>query len=240
MSYVYMKVLETAPDRYDRGMHLLLAGRLEQVHRDMTARLDPGARVLDVGCGTGSLALLLAEDGCRVTGIDVSPAMLAQAGRRVRESGLADRVSLRELGAVDLDTAFADGSFDAVVSSLVFSELSGDEIGYTLAECRRILRPGGCLMVADEVLPDSFAGRVGSFLLRLPFAVLAFLLTQNTTRRVSGLAARITGAGFQIVDSGQYLGGTLRLYVAVSGLPSGVVEAGQARDLADSEGGMSK
>lgn len=214
MSYVYMKVLETAPQRYDRGMRLLTLGRLEQVHNDMAALVTAGARVLDLGCGTGSLALLLAGRGCQVTGIDVSPAMLAQAHRRLHGAGLVDRVSLREMGAVDLDTTFADASYDAIVSSLLFSELSDDEFNYTLAQCYRILRAGGCLMIADEVLPESFAGRVGMWLLRLPFALLAFLLTQNTTRRVQGLRGRMEAKGFRVVASRRYLAGTLRLYVA--------------------------
>lgn len=214
MSYVYMKVLESAPERYDRGMRLLTMGRLGQVHRDIAAQVGPGERVLDLGCGTGALAVLLARRGAEVTGIDISPPMLSQAARRVREEGLDDRVALRELGAVDLDTAFPDASFDAVVSTLVFSELSADEIEYTLAECRRILRPGGQLLIADEVLPDSWWGRIATWLVRLPFALLAFLLTQNTTHRVVGLGERIGDAGFEILDIGYYLAGTLQLFVA--------------------------
>jgi demethylmenaquinone methyltransferase/2-methoxy-6-polyprenyl-1,4-benzoquinol methylase len=216
MSYVYMKVLESAPERYDQGMRLLTAGRLERVHREMAAYLSPGDRVLDVGCGTGSLVMLLAGKGCDVTGIDVSAAMLAQAHERLTEAGLADKVTLQQLGAVDLDSAFDDCSYDAIVSSLVFSELSGAEIDFTLAQCHRILRAGGRLMIADEVLPDSALGRVGTYLLRLPFAAAAFLLTQNTTHRVAGLEARLEESGFIIVDDYAYLGGTLRLYVATS------------------------
>jgi ubiquinone/menaquinone biosynthesis C-methylase UbiE len=214
MSYVYMKVLESAPERYDRGMRLLTLGRLQQVHRDIAARLEPGERVLDLGCGTGALVVLLARKGCRVTGIDVAPPMLSQAAQRVREEGMGDRVALRELGAVDLDTAFAGASFEAVASTLVFSELSSDEIDYTLAECHRLLRPGGQLLVADEVLPASAMGRFATFLFRLPFALLAFLLTQTTTRRVAGLGERIERAGFRVVDTRRYLAGTLQLFVA--------------------------
>jgi ubiquinone/menaquinone biosynthesis C-methylase UbiE len=217
MSYVYMKVLESAPERYDRGMRILTLGRLERVHGDIVARLNPGDRVLDLGCGTGALAVELARKGMEVTGVDISPAMLSLAARRVREEGLDASVALRELGAVDLDTAFAEGSFDAVVSTLVFSELSDDEINYTLAECQRILRTGGQLLIADEVLPDSALGRAGTALLRLPFVLLAFVLTQNTTRRVAGLRERIEQAGFQIVDSAEYLAGTLRLFAAEKG-----------------------
>jgi demethylmenaquinone methyltransferase/2-methoxy-6-polyprenyl-1,4-benzoquinol methylase len=212
-----MKVLESAPERYDRGMRLLTLGRLSQVHRDIAARVEAGDRVLDLGCGTGALAVLLARLGAKVTAVDISPPMLSQAARRVREEGLEDRVALRELGAVDLDTAFPDASFDVVTSTLVFSELSADEVAYTLAECRRILRPGGQLLIADEVLPDSWWGRAATWLLRLPFALLAFLLTQNTTHQVAGLEERIEGTGFQIFGIGEYLAGTLRLIVAEKG-----------------------
>jgi demethylmenaquinone methyltransferase/2-methoxy-6-polyprenyl-1,4-benzoquinol methylase len=208
-----MKVLESAPERYDRGMRLLTLGRLGRVHRDIAARVEAGDRVLDLGCGTGALAVLLARKGAEVSGIDISPPMLSQAARRVREEGLEDRVALRELGAVDLDTAFADASFDVVTSTLVFSELSADEIVYALAECWRILRPGGQLLIADEVLPDSWWGRIATWLVRLPFALLATLLTQNTTHRVAGLGERIERAGFEIVDMGYYLAGTLQLFV---------------------------
>jgi demethylmenaquinone methyltransferase/2-methoxy-6-polyprenyl-1,4-benzoquinol methylase len=114
---------------------------------------------------------------------------------------------------VDLDTAFPDASFDAVVSTLVFSELSDDEIEYALAETERILRPGGQLLIADEVLPDSLPGRVATFLFRLPFALLAYVLTQTTTHRVAGLRERIERAGFQVLEIKRYLAGTLRLVI---------------------------
>jgi ubiquinone/menaquinone biosynthesis C-methylase UbiE len=167
-----------------------------------------------VGCGTGALAVRLARQGCYITGIDISPRMLAQAAERVRAEAMESQVVFQELGAVDLDTGFPDASFDVVVSTLVLSELSEDEIEYTLQEIGRILRPKGKLMVADEVMPDSPLGRLGTFLFRLPFAVLAYLLTQNTTHRVAGLRERIERGGYRIVDIENYLAGTLKLFVA--------------------------
>jgi ubiquinone/menaquinone biosynthesis C-methylase UbiE len=158
--------------------------------------------------------VLLARQGCHVTGIDIAPLMLAQAARRVRQEGVGDGVDLQELGAVDLDVAFSDAGFDAVVSTLVFSELAPEVIVYVLRECQRVLRAGGQLFVADEILPDSKVGRVATFLFRLPFVVIAFLLTQNTTRRVSGLDEAISRAGFLMLEGESYLAGTLQLFVA--------------------------
>ena len=214
MSYVYMKVLESAPERYERGMQILTLGRWARVQRDIAARLEPGDQVLDLGCGTGALAIRLARRGCQVTGVDLSPMMLDRAARRAQEIGLEGEVTWRELGVVELDTAFADDSFDAVVSTFLFSELSEDEIVYAGAECRRLLRPGGHLLLADEVLPDSALGRLGTFLLRLPFVLVAFVLTQNTTHRVAGLGTRIEKAGFRLFEVCCYLAGTLRLFAA--------------------------
>lgn len=214
MSYVYMKVLESAPERYERGIRLLTLGRLERVRNEIAARVDPGDRVLDLGCGPGKLAVQLAHRGCQVTGLDISPAMLALAEKQRRQAGVEELVTFRELSVVEMEPALGDASFDAVVSTLLFSELSDDEIGFALTDCWRVLKQGGKLLVADEVLPDSALGRAVTFLLRLPFVVLAFLLTQTTTHRVAGLGERISEVGFQILDTRRYLMGTLWLYAA--------------------------
>lgn len=214
MSYVYMKALESAPQRYERGMRLLTLGRLERVRRRIAARMAVGHRVLDIGCGTGALAAMLAEKGVRVTGIDTSPPMLHQAARCVRGEGVADRVELKELGAVGLDTAFPGEAFDAVIGVLVFSELSDEDIEYTLAGCWRILRPGGELLVADEMRPDSLLAQIGSSVLRLPFVIAAYVATLSTTRPVAGLERRIVRAGFQMLETEDYLLGSMRLLIA--------------------------
>jgi len=214
MSYVFMKVLESAPERYEQGMRLLTLGRLEQVWQEIASWIEADARVLDAGCGTGALAARLAAKGAYVTGIDIAPQMLTQAAARIDAGDLGDKVQFLELGAVDLDTEFANDSFDAVVSTLVFSELSDDEVAYVLDECWRVLRPGGHLLVADEILPESALGRLATWLLRLPCSVVAYVLTQNTTHRVGHLEERVEGAGFRIVETQSYLAGTLKLFVA--------------------------
>lgn len=213
MSYVYMKVLESAPARYDRGMQLLTLGRVQQVYEAIAARVPAGAEVLDLGCGTGALAVRLARQGARVTAIDISAGMLEQAAERVQGEGLAEEVDLRQLGVAELED-LADGRFGAVTSVLVFSELSSDEIDYALGEARRLLRPGGRLLLADEIVPESGLGRLLSGVLRLPFVVLAYVLAQTTTHRVRDLEGRVSAAEFRVVEVVGYLAGTLRLVVA--------------------------
>ncbi|MFQ5792160.1 MAG: SAM-dependent methyltransferase, partial [Acidobacteriota bacterium] len=96
-TYVWMRILESAPSRYDLALRLLTLGRLGEVYDRLASRVGQARRVLDLGCGTGSLALRVARKGATVVGMDVSSAMLEVARRRAREEGLADRVELREM-----------------------------------------------------------------------------------------------------------------------------------------------
>ena len=213
-TFVLMRLLESAPRRYDFGIRLLSLGRIGRVHERMAEQVRAGERVLDIGCGTGSLTLRCAGRAARVTGIDISPQMLDVAREKVEAAGLEDQVELREMSAIDLDEAFGDGSFDAIVSSLVFSELSEDEQGFVLRECHRLLRDGGRLVIADEVVPRSWPLRLLSRVLRLPLVVLTYILTQTTTRAVAGLEEKIAGAGFAVRAVETSLLGGLTLVVA--------------------------
>lgn len=75
-TYVLMKVLESAPNRYDRGIRILTLGELDEAYDRLTSHIKPGQIVLDVGCGTGALTVRAAMRGARVKGIDVNPQML--------------------------------------------------------------------------------------------------------------------------------------------------------------------
>jgi ubiquinone/menaquinone biosynthesis C-methylase UbiE len=213
-AFVIMRLLESAPRRYDLGIRLLSLGRSERVHARMAERVGQGERVLDVGCGTGSLALRCAERGARATGIDISPRMLDVARAKAEAAGLKDEIELRELSAIDLDESFAEQSFDVVMSSLMFSELSEEEQRFVLRECHRLLRNGGRLLVADEVLPRTWPLRALSRALRLPLAVLTYVLTQTTTKAVADLEGKISRAGFAIRSVERSLLGGLELVVA--------------------------
>ena len=197
-SYVYMKILESQPERYDRGITLLSLGAVDRCRRRLVdENVRAGLRVLEIGCGTGALTLLAARRGAFVVGFDVSGSMLAVARRKTDAAGCSDRVRLEERGVSGMDT-YEDESFDLVMSSLVFSELSTDERAYALRNSFRLLRPGGRLAVVDEVTPESPPKRVLHGAVRIPLLLVTFLLTQTTTRPVNELPDLVSETGFRI------------------------------------------
>jgi len=122
------------------------------------ARITAGQRVLDIGTGTGVVALEAARltgDGGRVVGIDLSQNMLAAAGARARQAGLADRLEFKAMDAEALE--FDDASFDVVVS--LFALLHFPNPALALREMFRVLRPGGTLTVAVGSAPPWFSLR---------------------------------------------------------------------------------
>jgi len=216
-SYVYMKILESQPRRYDRGIALLSLGRSSRMTRRLVEdNIRQGTAVLDVGCGTGSAALLAARAGARVIGFDHSGGMLAVARAKVEAAGLADRIELIEMGISGMDR-FAVESFDVVLSTLVFSELSPDERSYALRHAWRVLRLGGRLAITDEVPPAALSNRILHGALRLPLLAVTFALTQTSTRPVEGLPDIVRAAGFRVEMEERTALGSLLYLVASKG-----------------------
>ena len=125
-----------------------LEGPWEKVWADCLTRRFPegepeGMRVLDVGTGPGFYAMILAARGCRVTAVDFSEKMLAEARRNA--GPLAERIDFRRLDAQAL--TFPDGSFDVVVTRNLTWNLQDPEKAYR--EWGRVLRPGGVLLNFD-------------------------------------------------------------------------------------------
>jgi ubiquinone/menaquinone biosynthesis C-methylase UbiE len=103
--------------------------------------IEPGARVLDVACGTGGVALRAARAGADVVGIDISPDQLAKARSAAAAAGLGIRFD--EGDAQELP--YADGEFDAVASA--FGAIFAPDHELTAAELARVCRPGGRLVL---------------------------------------------------------------------------------------------
>jgi 27-O-demethylrifamycin SV methyltransferase len=114
-----------------------------------TGSIGPETSVLDVGCGIGKAACLLAErHGCRVVGITTSGTGVEHAVRRAQERGCSDRVAFSV--ADGMNNGLPDASFDRVWV-LESSHLMPQKDAL-LAECARVLRPGGRLVLCDIIL----------------------------------------------------------------------------------------
>lgn len=138
-------------DRFWRSLRSVGEFHLGQVERRWGPRLD-GARVADLGCGGGAMALALAERGAAITGIDRSPGSLRAARGEARRRGLDGRFLRADL----LRTPLRSGAFDHVVMSDVLEHLEKPE--RAIREAARLLRPGGRLYV------NTFDRSVGSSL----------------------------------------------------------------------------
>jgi ubiquinone/menaquinone biosynthesis C-methylase UbiE len=196
-TYILMKILEYAPGRYDKGIRILTLGRLDKTYDRLISHIKNGQRALDLGCGTGALTLRAARRGGKVKGIDINPQMLNIAQKRVDEANLAPNVELCEMGVAELGGERPE-SYDVVMGGLCFSELTEDELLYTLREVRRILKPGGLLLIADEVRPKSISKLILNWLMRLPLAIVTYIITQASTNAVRNLPEGIEGEGLVI------------------------------------------
>lgn len=174
------------------------------------AGVRAGDRVLDLGCGTGTLSMRLkqAVPGALVTGLDADEAMLARARRKAAQAG----VELRLDRAMADRLPYPDGSFERIVSSLFFHHLQPNEKRVILSEVCRVLAPLGELHVADW-------GKPGAWLRPMFYAVQLLDGFPNTRDHVEGrLGQFFQDAGLRDVampDKVNTCLGTIALYRAV-------------------------
>lgn len=196
-SYIFMKILENRPRSYDRMMDRASRGRILSVKQTIAAELVDANHVLDIGCGTGELAAMLAVQGSKVEGFDVNAKMVEVTRQRILKKNLANAVSIHQMGVAGMD-GFPDSDYDAVVSTLAFSELSDDERHFALKHCRRILKPYGLILIADEVVPQKKLKKILHVTIRIPMLLAAYFVSRTASHPIADLAGEISSAGFSI------------------------------------------
>ena len=144
-------------------MNRLMTGGLDRRWRAFAARqvaLGPGERALDIGTGTGDLAIATLRAGAKdatVVGVDFTPEMLQRGRRKAQHLGLADRISFQQGDGEQLD--FADNSFDACCSAFVVRNLTNLDGGFR--EMLRVVRPGGRVVTLEiSHPPGALFGRL--------------------------------------------------------------------------------
>ena len=175
-----MKFLESYAKRYDRGITLLTLGQIKKVYATILSYIQSGMKVLDVGCGTGSIPIEAAKKGAKVVGIDINPSMLEIAQKKAKAAGVENQIDFVEKGIAELDTEPTE-TYDLVISSFCFSELNMEEQKYAVENIIRILVKGGYFILADEIYPKKIYKRIFYWLIRFPLLVITFILTQQTT-----------------------------------------------------------
>ena len=149
---------------YDFLAWLFTRGRERHLRQRMIrlARLDAGDTVLDVGCGTGTLAIAVKKSvgsAGAVFGVDASPAMVARATRKSARAG----IDVMFTNAFAQSLPFPDARFDAVLGTLMLHHLPRQVRRQCAAEIRRVLKPRGRLLVVDFGRPQGRHGILAHF-----------------------------------------------------------------------------
>jgi SAM-dependent methyltransferase len=135
---------------FDKIAQIISAGGAQFIAR---LQLSPGARVLDVACGTGNLSFPAARAGAIVTGVDIAPNLLATARARAQAEGI--QIQFDEGDAEALP--YADAAFDEIVT--MFGAMFAPQPQLVAAEMARVCRPGGRVAMANWT-PAGFIGQL--------------------------------------------------------------------------------
>lgn len=212
--YAWMVFVETAPERYDIGMKIMTLGRLDKIKDMIADAVTTGDEILDIGCGTGTLALRCLKKGARVTGLDSSEFMLEQASKKATEHGVSSHLRLIKDSVTQLRKHFQDESFDIVVATASLGEFPKAYLDYILRDCARMLKKDGRLIIADEVQPQKRLSRILYNIVMGIFWIPQFLIVRRVCYPIKNIDKMLQDAGFEIEERRKFPLTTLQLVSA--------------------------
>ena len=194
------------------GFHTVVARRMLGGIVGLKEKLEAGASVLDVGCGTGGLMIKIAQawPNSQCHGVDIDPHGVEQARANVAASDVAGRVTVQAVGP---DGIGRDGDFDLAVMFEVLHEIDDAIRPNVFNDVGRCLKPGGKMFILDETYPSDLAGlRDPSF----NFAVQTQfneLIWGNVVPTIEMQRDLFAGAGLKEIDR-ESIGGIFTMLVA--------------------------
>lgn len=220
------RMFDNIAPRYDL-LNALMSLGLHRHWRTLTVRsvtAGGGADFLDLGCGTGdmAIALLRSSPGARVTGVDPSPEMLARAVAKTARAGLTARATYCDGDATAL--AFRDATFDGVTCAFCLRNVVNHAAA--LREMRRVLRPGGRAAILELTRPTApWSVLVHGLYVRRLVPLLGRTLSKGSAYRYladsienfpagGAMAAAMTAAGFAEAHARPLTGGFVTLFTA--------------------------
>jgi len=210
MSYIFMKFLERKPEGYDAGLRRISGQDWGAIRARIIAEIKPGEKVLELGCGPGTLAIELDQKGAQVTALDRSRELLIFARGQAMEAGAA--IGFRHLDLERLNEL--EGQWDWVIASLTFSELRPMVRKAVLIRARKLLRERGRILVVDEVVPENFLRKIRYHLVRSFLGLVTYFRTRKSTAPLEGFNQDLAGAGYQVLREEELSSGGLKLWIA--------------------------
>jgi ubiquinone/menaquinone biosynthesis C-methylase UbiE len=210
-----MKVLEETPDEYESGIVKLTAGKIAEVYEKILDHVKEGSKVLDLGCGPGTLAVLCAKKGAQVVAIDFSDEMITFATEKSQQEEVSDNITFIQGDITQLTSLLPERRFDLIISTLALSELRHLEQQLVFDQCWNLLTKEGKITFADEVKPYTWGyKRLVYSIKRFFYSLTTYWKTKKSTRALKFFRQRLEASGFEILKIERFVGDTFELITA--------------------------
>ena len=191
---------------YDPLARVYSLGRIDRAKAFSASRFGPGDRVLYAGIGTGADALRAARRGVEITGLDLSPAMLARTRRRFEAASVPVRLECK-----DLFEYTAERAYDAVVANFVLDVHGNEDAARAISHLATLVRVGGTLAIADFAAADPSSrngGRPGRLVAGAYYRAVnlaGWALGLSRLHAAGDYARQLEQVGFEVVSRRGFL-----------------------------------